>query len=107
MAGAKKKERNYAALAYLLVGIVLFYADEKINKSKFVKHHVKQSINLWVIFVAIQVVAKLMLLLGIFVAFLGLIFLIGMVVAGVLNSLKGKKSELPVIGALAEKYLQI
>ena len=58
-----KKNNLCAILAYLLVGIIWYFVDEKMKKDKFVKFHVKQAITLmiaWVIWsVAIGVLVRL------------------------------------------------
>lgn len=102
---SKENEKAVAALSYILIGIIWFFAEEEMSKSKFAKLHVKQAINLWVVMVGIQVVAGAMFLLGALIAFLGSLLGLVLIILGIINVVKGKKKKLPVIGGLAEKYL--
>ncbi|MGM5482460.1 MAG: hypothetical protein ACQESF_03280 [Nanobdellota archaeon] len=101
----KKNEKLVSALAYLLIGIIWFFADEDISKSKLAKFHVKQAINLWLFLVLIQIVANLMFLFGVIFALAGNILVIVLLVIGLSNAVEGKKKFLPLVGKFAEKYL--
>lgn len=115
-ASRPEHEKLVAALAYLLVGIIWYFADDEMKKSNFVKYHVKQGLNLMIISFAVYFV------LGIFLSFLFMIPFVGWVlnsliyaavgitvtvlwIIGLVNAINEKKKELPLIGKFAEKYL--
>lgn len=99
-----------AVLSYLLIGIIWYFADEKMKKNSFVKFHVKQGLVL-LIFSIIWSIAM---------GFLGGIFMFGMFylwnilhllsyvplifgIIGIINALNGKEKELLLIGRFAQK----
>ncbi|HIH11744.1 TPA: hypothetical protein HA241_06140 [Candidatus Woesearchaeota archaeon] len=106
-----------AVLSYLLVGIIWFFADEKMRKNRFVAFHVKQALVLLVISVAVSIVfAILGSILGLFFLMMGgffFIFWIGRIINllvfalalwGIISAAQGKEQELPVIGSFAKKF---
>lgn len=67
------------------------------SKDKFVYHHAKQGLVLF-IFEIIIIVVGLLPLIGWLVSFLGLIFAVLMSIMGILNALAGRMWEMPVLG---------
>lgn len=112
-----ENEKLVSILAYLIVGIIWFFVDEKIKKSKFAKFHVKQALNLFIIAIVISIIFEILsailslITLGLFgfvsiliSAILSIFFLILWII-GLLNVINDKKKELPIIGEFADKYL--
>ncbi len=103
--GKIENENLVAVLTYFLVGIIWYFADEKIKKSGLVKFHTKQAINLMLISVAINT------FLGITLVGIFLLPLVGFItsvfaVIGIINAANSKQNKLPIIGGLVEKYLE-
>lgn len=95
-----------AILAYLLVGIIWYFADEEMQKSPFVKYHVKQGLLLLIAAVIVSVARSFFVFIPIIgwliSAALTLIILIAMIV-GLINALNKKKQPMPIIGTYAEQ----
>lgn len=106
---AKKveNERLVSALSYILIGIIWYFADENMSNSSLAKFHVKQAINLWLFLVLIQIVANLMLFFGMVVAFIGDVLVFVLLIFGIINAVDNKERYLPVIGKMADKYLNL
>jgi uncharacterized membrane protein len=101
--GAPDNSRLIAILAYLLIGIIWFFADEKNKQNEFAKFHVKQAIVLLIVSIAGYIVLSLIPVLGwIIMPFFGLAtFAFG--VLGIINAAQNQKKELPFIGSYAGK----
>ena len=98
----KGNEKLCAILSYLLIGIIWYFADEKMKKSTFAKHHAKQGLVLLIadfIVWAIWMVPFLGWIIGP-VLNIGIIILL---IIGIINAANGKMSLLPIIGRFAEK----
>ncbi|MBW2992698.1 hypothetical protein KY345_05770 [Candidatus Woesearchaeota archaeon] len=100
-----------AILAYLLVGIIWYFADEKMKKNNFVKHHVKQGLNLLIISIVLSVLwgvlgMTLVLIPVIMVAapIVNIILLV-LWIFGLVYAINGKTKPVPVVGMFANKYL--
>ncbi|MFW5852782.1 MAG: hypothetical protein ACOCUR_02020 [Nanoarchaeota archaeon] len=103
-----ENEQLAAVLCYFLIGIIWFFADKKMNKSKLVKFHSKQVINLWLINILVNAIGYSSLRyygLGLFVSLISLGLLILWVI-GLINAANMEEKELPIVGSLAEKYLK-
>jgi uncharacterized membrane protein len=96
-----------AFLAYLLIGIIWYFADEKMKKNDFVKFHVKQGLVLLItaiIFSFFYGILVFIPIIGWFIiAVLQLCVLI-LLVMGIINALNGKENPLPIIGGFAKKF---
>ncbi len=105
-------EKTCAVLSYLLIGIIWYFADEKMKKSSAVKYHVKQGLVLliaWVIYSIIISILLWPLVLMSFGAFYPLIQLFNLVpwifvILGIINAANGKQKELPIIGKFAKNF---
>lgn len=106
-------DKIVAVLAYLLVGIIWYFADEKVKSSSFAKFHVKQSLNIMIVSVVVQVV--LSILMGAMFMLIPLISLLSMLVnlaifvlwvMGIIHAINGEEKAVPVIGDWAGKYLK-
>jgi uncharacterized membrane protein len=96
-----------AFLAYLLIGIIWYFADEKMKKNDFVKFHVKQGLVLLITAVILSFVYSILafiIVVGWFIiAVLQLCVLI-LFIIGIINALSGKENKLPIIGGFADKF---
>ena len=106
-----------AALSYLLIGIIWFFADEKMKKNSFVKFHVKQSLVLLIAAVAysiaLGIVSSILFFpFGMMGFGFGLWYILSIlyyvpvvwVVLGIINVLNGSERELPIIGHFAKHF---
>jgi|SRR3989344_7147178 len=106
-----------AILSYLLVGIIWFFADEKIRNNSFTKFHVKQGLVLLIAAVVYSIALEILLSIILFpVRMIGLGWEIGQVLSilyyvpivfiiiGIINALNGSEKELPVIGHFAKNF---
>ncbi len=117
-------ERDYyvaGILMYLFIGI-LWYAIDKDIRNRYTRFHLRQSLNFWIVLIAIQIsiqfvffILKFLLVIPVFgwlinaffkllVYVIELSFLI-IWIFGLRNALQSKEEPLKVIGNLAEKYL--
>ena len=95
--------RACALLAYLLVGIIWYFADEKMKKNAFAKYHVKQGLVLLIVWVIIWIVSiPLFFLFWLF--WIIEIVLIVLMILGIINAVNGKQKELPIIGTFAKSF---
>lgn len=109
-------ERLCAILSYLLVGVIWYFIDKNLMKSKFVKFHVKQGIVFLIADVlygiVLNIIASIVFsITGVSGATFGLmgsfqlLTLIPVVflVIGIINAANGNERELPIIGKFARK----
>ena len=88
-------EKVMAALAYLIFFIPLLTAKE----SKFAMFHANQGFNLFLLFVAVNVIGTIIPIIGWLILLpLGNIFAFVLMVMGILNAMNGVEKELPIIG---------
>lgn len=94
-----------ALLAYILIGIIWYFADDKMKKNQFAKFHVKQALVLLIAAVIINVVGSALPVIGWFIILpLGSIFIVILWLFGMVYSINGTKKELPFIGKFAKKF---
>ncbi len=92
-----------ALLAYLLIGIIWYFADEKMKKNNFAKFHVKQGIILLIVSIIIGVVGSILPFIGWFIILpLGQLLILIWVILGIVYSLSGQEKELFLIGQFAK-----
>jgi len=90
-----------AILAYLLVGIIWYFADEKMKANEFVKFHVKQAL----ILIIFSIVGSMALGMTIILAWLIPLYQVAIfviLIIGIINANNGDKKELPIIGKFAK-----
>jgi uncharacterized membrane protein len=92
-----------ALLAYLLFGIIWYFADEKMKKNNFAKFHTKQGIILIITSILGSVILGIIPVLGWIVYPIFQLGILIFAILGIINSLNGKEKELPVIGQFAKK----
>ena len=92
-----------AILSYLLIGIIWYFADEKMKKNEFAKFHVKQALVLLILSLAGSIVLTMTFILAwILPLFQIAIFIL--LVFGIINANNGEKRELPFIGKFGKKF---
>lgn len=95
-----------AVLSWLFpIGLIWYLVDEKMKKNKFAEFHVKQSLILVILAIAIGIGANIVPFIGRYVISPvgGLIVLI-LWIFGLIKAFSGKKDELPVIGQLSKNF---
>lgn len=94
-----------AILAYLLIGIIWYFADDKMKKNTFVKFHVKQSLVLLIASIILQVIGSVLpAIIGFMILSLSGIFSLVWMVIGIVNAINGKEESLPIIGQYSSKF---
>ena len=105
--------KTCAWLAYLLIGIIWYFADDKMKKDNYVKFHVKQALVLLIFGILWAIVLGILrsiLFFGVFgfwalwpiflvLSYVPLVFCI----LGIINALNSKEKNLPIIGSYANK----
>jgi len=98
-----ENEKACAILSYLLIGIIWYFADDKMKKSSFVKYHVKQGLVLLIADIIVWAISGIPLL-GWVIAPLLNIGLIVLLVLGIINAANDKEKPLPLIGKFGSKF---
>ncbi|MCK5283141.1 MAG: hypothetical protein KAK00_07050 [Nanoarchaeota archaeon] len=94
-----------AALAYILIGIIWYFADEKMKKNNFAKFHVKQGLVLLILWAAVNVVGGIIPIIGWFIIWpVGNLLCFVFLIIGLINALGGKQKELPIAGKFGSKF---
>ncbi|MGM5480852.1 MAG: DUF4870 domain-containing protein [Nanobdellota archaeon] len=95
-----------AVLSYFLVGIIWFFADEKMKKSTLVKFHVKQALFLILLGIAIGIVNMIIMFIPVIGWLLTILLQIAMFVLwvlGLIKAIEGKKEPIPIVGKYARE----
>ena len=95
-----------ALLSYFLVGIIWYFADDKMRENAFAKFHAKQALVLLITSVIFSVAASILVWIPILGWFVIMIVQLGILIVwiiGLINAASGKEAALPVIGQFAEK----
>jgi uncharacterized membrane protein len=100
-------------LSYILIGIIWYFADEKMKNDNFVKYHVKQGLILliaWILYgVVLGFLSSLIVSTMGFYSFWKIVYLLKylpwiFVILGVMNTINDQQKPLPFIGKFAEKW---
>lgn len=101
-----ENEHVAAILCYFLVGIIWYFADEKMKKSSLVKFHTKQALNLWIISILGNVILSMLIVVGwVLLPIFGVAVFI-LWILGLINAINSKEQLIPIVGQFAEKYLK-
>jgi len=98
-----ENEKICAILSYLFIGVIWYFADEKMKKSSFARFHAKQGLVLFIADViawAIGSVPIIGWLIG-WILYVGVIILM---VIGIINAANDQEKPLPIIGKYGEKF---
>ena len=93
-----------AILAYLLVGIIWYFVDEKLKKDAFVKFHVKQGLVLLITGVVVSIVLTIIPIIGWILLPIAQLIMLVLAILGIINAANGKKAEVPLIGQFGKKF---
>ncbi|MCD4706014.1 hypothetical protein K8R61_02945, partial [bacterium] len=86
-----KQGKVCAMLAYLLIGVIWYFADEKMGKNNFVKFHVKQGLVLLILSLGGAILLNMLFLLWL-IPLYNLVILV-FVIIGIINANNEKKKE--------------
>lgn len=112
-----ENEKLVAILSYFIVGIIWYFADENMKKSKLAKFHVKEALNLLIIGIVVNVVTGIIFtILTIVTIGFGLIIIIPLQMAiglffviiwimGMIYAANEEEKRVPVIGKFTDRYL--
>ena len=100
-----ENEKIVAILAYFLVGIIWYFADEKMKKSSLAKHHTKQALNLILISLVVNVILSIIVIVGWILIPLWSLFILILWIIGIINAATEKEKDIPILGQFAGKYL--
>ncbi len=115
--GKDENSKICAVLAYIfLIGVIWYFADEKMKKSAFAKFHVKQGLFLFIVGISLAVLFSIVSTVLVFIPIIGwilgallvpvgLVVNIGLLVLwvfGLINAASEKKEPVPLIGKFAE-----
>ncbi|MFO8015628.1 MAG: hypothetical protein R6U32_00845 [Candidatus Woesearchaeota archaeon] len=111
MANEVEEGKACSALAYILIGIIWYFADEKMKKNSFAKFHTQQALVLLIAGIIFPLVYGIVyfilsvITLGIFAVIGWIGFFIPMIwaVIGIVYAVKGERKPLPVIGKYGAK----
>jgi len=104
-----------AALSYILIGIIWYFADEKMKKSGFAKYHAKQGMVLLIAAIIYSIILQIIFSILFIPMIMGggftlypIIMLLGYIpliwaIIGIINAVNGKEKPLPIIGGWANK----
>jgi len=109
-------EKLCAILSYLLIGVIWYFADDKMKQSSFAKFHAKQGIVLIIAEVLYSIVLSIIfsilfvpfLLSGLFFGVIAIYRILQIIpliflIIGIVNAANDKEKELPIIGKFANK----
>jgi uncharacterized membrane protein len=99
----KSNEKACAILSYFFVGIIWYFADEKMKKSDFAKFHAKQGLVLLIADLIAWAISMVPLIGWIIspILYIGILVLL---IVGIVNSANGNMKELPLIGGFAKNF---
>ena len=111
-----QNQKILSAVSYLVVGILIYFISEELQKDNFFKFHVKQSIVLLMVDIIVVVIVPILSFILAWVPFINILFLIVdiildlvifvFILIGIYNSVNGKMAALPVIGEYS-RYINI
>ncbi|OYT42821.1 MAG: import component protein [Candidatus Aenigmarchaeota archaeon ex4484_56] len=101
---ANENEHIASILSYFLVGIIWYFVDEKMKKSKMLKFHSKQALNLFIISIVLSIVFQILFFLFWLGWVVNLVILV-LWILGLINAINKKEAPIPIVGGWAEKYL--
>ncbi len=103
--GEVEEGKLCAILAWLFpIGLIWFFADDKMRKNKFVAFHVKQSLVLVIASVIINVLGLIPFLGWFIIMPVGDLIIFIFFLMGIINAANGKEKKLPWIGSFGEKF---
>lgn len=92
-----------AGLAYLLVGIIWYFVDEKMRKDALVTSHVKQALVLFIVSLAGSLILGITII-GIFLIPIFNLVVFVFAIIQMIAAFQGNEKELPLVGKYGEKF---
>jgi len=99
--------KGCAILSYLLIGIIWYFADEKMKKNTFAQFHARQGLVLlvaWIIVAIVSTIFWLIPFVGWVIGTIVWICFLVLMLLGIINAANGNEKELPVIGQFAKNF---
>lgn len=98
-----------------IVGIIWYFADDKMRKNSFANYHAKQSIVLVIAAVALSIGLSILSAIFFWIPFVGWalmsllwlafwVIMLIFVILGIMHAVKGEEKPLPVIGQFAKNF---
>lgn len=96
--------KTCAILAWFFpIGLIWYFADEKMKKNKFAQFHVKQSLVLAIVSVLIALAGNFVPIFGLMILAVGNLAVFVFFILGLISAVNGEEKELPFIGKFAEQ----
>jgi len=92
-----------AALSYILIGIIWYFVDKKMQRSAFTKHHAQQGLVVLILALAVHIV-YIIPILGWIIGFIGQILVLILAIIGIIYALQNRMDDLPVVGEFGKKF---
>ena len=98
-----ENENLCGALSYILIGIIWYFADEKMKQSAFAKYHAKQGLVLLIADLIVGAIA-IVPFIGWVIGWILNIGILILMILGIINGLNGQMKPLPLIGKFADNF---
>jgi len=99
-----KDDANFcAALSYVVIGIIWYFADKKMRKNPFATYHAKQGIVLLITTLILSAISSFPIIGWYIIGPITHILVLIWVIIGAMNGITGKKKPLFWIGGFAKK----
>ncbi|MFP4119376.1 MAG: DUF4870 domain-containing protein [Candidatus Woesearchaeota archaeon] len=98
-----------AILSYFLVGIIWYFADEKMKKNELAKFHTKQALFLILGAVAVGILGMMLVsipLIGWFLTIILQVALLILWILGLIKAAEGKREPIPLVGQYANELFK-
>lgn len=111
-----ENEKVCAILSYLLIGIIWYFADEKMKKSSFARFHAKQGLVLFIASILYSIVLQVLLSILILpllltgawvgIGMFTILYYVPLIwsIIGIINAANDKEKPLPIIGKYGDKF---
>jgi uncharacterized membrane protein len=96
-----------AILSYLLIGIIWYFVDAQQRKDGFVQFHVRQSVAILIVSVAVWIVSIILAFIPVIGWLAGMLLSLGVLVLwliGLIGACTNKKNDVPLASAIAKNF---
>ena len=101
---AAQNQKICAILQYFFpIGLIWWLVDEQMKKNSFVKFHLKQSLVLVVLSVALNIIFTIMPFLML-IGWIVHIAIFVLWILGLINAVNGKEKEVPIVGKFTSYF---
>ncbi len=99
-------DKNMAIIAYItLIGLIIAYVANKDKNDEFTTFHIRQSLGLALVGLALGVIS-LIPFLGWIIYIIGIFVLLYMWILGLMNAINGNQKPVPFIGQKFEEWFK-